>query len=142
MSTRKTSSNIWVTINQPGSTEAAADLWSSASGGALSFEFAENVVTGYSTSVTGRYRYEPAVLTASVLPDGAQQWLKDLMQGTEAKRDVLVELRDNAGLVMRSTRYRDAAIVAYQGPQFDGASRDLMYETIEFVFASAEQVVA
>ena len=130
----------WVTIDQPGATGAPAEAWLEASGGGLSFEFAENVVTGYSTVFTGRHRYAAAVLTGNGLPPAARQWLADLYAGSPAKRDVFVEYRDQHGVVRSSKRYRGAVIVAYQGPELAGSSRDPLRESIEFVFESADVV--
>lgn len=130
----------WVTINQPGAADAPAEAWLEAGGGGLSFEFAENVVTGYSTVFTGRHRYDALVLTGNGLPATARQWLTDLYAGYPAKRDVLVEYRDQHGVVKSAKRYLGAAIVAYQGPELAGNSKELLRETIEFVFASAEVV--
>ena len=36
----------WATINQPGATDAPAEMWLEASGGGLSFEFAKQIGNG------------------------------------------------------------------------------------------------
>ncbi|MCE9637022.1 MAG: phage tail protein [Planctomycetes bacterium] len=118
-------------VRRPGMGDGALTSWKDATGGALLLVFSDNQLPGYGSIYTGTHRYEPVVLRGELSTD-AIAWILDSVRGQPAKRDVLVETY--VGSSVKSSRtYRDAVLVAYQGPQFDASSKDVVSESISFI---------
>lgn len=128
--------SIRAAIRRPGTGDGAFTSLKEASGGALALVYSENQLPGYGSVYTGTHRYEPVVLRGELSTD-AIAWILDSVRGQPAKRDVLIETYIGSS-VKSSRTYRNAVLVAYQGPQFDATSKSAVTESISFVAGRVE----